>query len=136
LTAAGNPVEGQKKFYAKLAAELIDNVYDGVARRDPRRGGTNNEERTVTMLRNPRTGEIRRGLDLHLTPTKRKRKVGEVETNHTYQGHCCATGCKKKSQLICSGCDENSAIPKQIFICDPRKKPECWETHVATCHQY
>jgi hypothetical protein len=82
VTTLGNPIEEQKRFYAILAAELIENQYDGMATR----GGGGDpppKDRTITMLRNPRTGEIRRGLDLHLISTKRKCKVaGRVTLTH------------------------------------------------------
>jgi hypothetical protein len=87
------------------------------------------------MLRNPKTGGIHRGLDLHLTPTKCKRKTNGDLTRHTFQGHC-NVGCDGKSLLICSGCDENENVEKDLFICDPRKKSACWESHVEKFHRY
>jgi hypothetical protein len=138
VTTLGNPIEEQKKFYAILAAELIDNVFDGVSTQGVNPGGGDPppEDRTITLLRNPRTGEIRRALDLHLTPTKRKHKTNDVLTSHTFQGRCNVVGCNGKLMLICSGCDENENVEKDVFICDPRKKSACWESHVEEFHRY
>lgn len=63
----GNPIEMQKAFYAHLAAEPIFNNYDGVKRRN--QSGENESE---AAIRNPTTGEIRRGLGIHLAKTKRR----------------------------------------------------------------
>lgn len=127
----GNPKETQKDFYGHLAAELIDNKYDGVQRRVIAAGeGTESGE--LVDVRNPRTGEIRRGLDIHLTPTKRKRITNGVETKHAYQGRC--NVCQKKTMLICSCCDDDSNIKNDVYICDPRGGTKCWPFHITSKH--
>jgi hypothetical protein len=83
VMTVGNPIKEQKRSYAILVAYFIDfNQYDGMATRGGR-GDPPPEDRTITMLRNPRTGQIRRGLDPHLTPTKRKHGGG-WEGNKTH----------------------------------------------------
>ena len=83
-TNEGEAKETQKAFYAHLAAELIDNQYDGIR---IQRNATE-ESPELNNIRNPRTGEVRMGLDIHLTPTKRQRKCNGDFTTHKYAGRC------------------------------------------------
>jgi hypothetical protein len=72
MDAQGNAVEKHKQYYAHLAAELIDNDFDGVRRRS-NNATPDSQPQVETILRNPRTGEVRHGLDIHLTPTGKVR---------------------------------------------------------------
>ena len=126
----GTLKETQKDFYGHLAAELIDNVYDGIRRRNAAGEASGSGE--VMNVRNPRTGEIRRGLDIHLTPTKRRRITDGVLTKHAYQGRCSV--CGKKSMLICSSCDDDPTIRKDCYICDPKNGTSCWPDHLSCKH--
>jgi hypothetical protein len=40
----------------------------------------------------------------------------------------------KKSSLICSGCDDNPEVQKEVYICDPSKRPDCWQAHGTEVH--
>jgi hypothetical protein len=124
----GNPVETQKAFYAHLAAELIDNNYDGVQRRN--QSGENTSE---AAIRDPTTGEIRRGLGIHLAKTKRRRITNGKTTKHLYQGRC--NECKvMKTSYVCSACEDDPDKTKDVFICQPEGGMVCWEDHIAKCH--
>jgi hypothetical protein len=54
LDKEGQPIEAQKKFYAHLAAELIDNNYDGASTCQQARADKIDEPRQ--LLLHPRTG--------------------------------------------------------------------------------
>jgi hypothetical protein len=111
-----------------LAAELIDNNYNGIKRRS--RGGESTSE---AAIRDPNTGEIRRGLGIHLAKTKRRRILNGKTTNHLYQGRC--NECKTmKSAYICSACLDDPDNPKNVFICEPEKGKVCWEDHISKFH--
>jgi hypothetical protein len=80
----------QRSFYEKLVNQLIDNQYDYVSMRDP-----------CTSLVDAKQ-ILRSGRDVHLTPTKKRRKTKDgVTLIFAEQGRC--TVCKsKKSTYICS----------------------------------
>jgi hypothetical protein len=126
----GQCIETQKKFYAHLAAELIDNNYDGVSTR--RRARADELEEPRQLLLHPRTGELRRGIDLHLTPTKRRRVIRGNRTNYTFQGRCYL--CKQKTMLVCSGCEDDETIAHDVYICDPVRGRMCWGEHTRDVH--
>ena len=94
--------EKQQDYYALLAEELIDNTFDrsGVPCSARRRGrvsdGTDNAESPSDLI-NPRSGQARAGIDIHLSPTKRSRKVDGVATNQCAQGRCRV--CQKKTSI-------------------------------------
>jgi Transposase IS4 len=105
-----SPSESQNEFYGHLAAELIDNTYDHVA--GPRRidtqrldGSVSRRPDTISLsdgstisgmtpnhlpgLFDVNTNRPRAGIDLHVTPTtkKRKNRQGE-EISGKKQGRC------------------------------------------------
>jgi hypothetical protein len=108
---SGRPTETQKEFYGDLAAELIDNNYDGgrIEQQNHAQRSTNNEAPPVQVV-NPRTGEIRQGVDLHLTPTKHKRMDHGVATKLRYQG--CCVRCGAKTTWCCSGYEDDEEVKK------------------------
>jgi hypothetical protein len=127
---SGQAKENQKTFYAHLAAELIDNQYDGVRRR---RNATGESPELFCNIRNPRTGEILMGLDIHLTPTKRQRKCNGDLTTHRYPGRCIE--CKTfKTIQVCSACDDDPSIKKEAYICNPKRERDCWDKHISGAH--
>jgi hypothetical protein len=68
----------------------------------------------VINMRHPRTNEIRRGVDLHLIPTKCRCIINGKPTRYTYQGHC--VKCWKKAMNVCSGCEDDPDHPHDTFI--------------------
>ena len=125
-----NPIETQKEFYAHLAAELIDNNYDGINRRN--QSGESTSE-AATIIRDANTGEIRRGVGIHLAKAKRRRITNGICTKHVYQGRC--NECKRmKTSFICSACEDDPDKTKDVFICQPEGGMTCWEDHIAKYH--
>jgi Transposase IS4 len=116
FTASGAPTETQSEFYGQLAAELIDNTYDQVA--VPRRSDTQRSVGSVAHcpdtislsdsssvsgmtpnnlvgLFDVNTNRPRSGIDLHITPTtkKRKNRHGD-EISGKKQGRCVVCSAK------------------------------------------
>jgi hypothetical protein len=77
--------DSQKNFYAVLAKELIENTYDSVnvrGRRNPGQPGM-----SPTLFERA-SGDPRAGCYAHLTPTKKRKRTGGVETPFSHQGRC------------------------------------------------
>ena len=108
--------EPEKQFYENLAEELIDNEFDGrVTRSSPSRNSVTGGD-----------GRIRRGVHIHLTPTKKRRKN---KPNQLAQGRCKI--CGNKSSNMCSLCQDNG---KSVFLCDTRSGRSCFATHIENTH--
>jgi hypothetical protein len=122
--------ETQKQFYARLAAELIDNRYDVV------RGGSRQasqppvEEYSPVIDRN--TGEVQSGVGARLTPTKKRQKdkYGNLKP-YALQGRCkvCSVG---RTTYECSLCRDNHV--NNPWICYTKNGSRCYATHLAQCH--
>jgi hypothetical protein len=133
MNALSEVPEVQKRYYANLAADLIDNEYDTVGggrkRNDP------NDITTDTLhssIYNHNTNECRRGVGNHLTPTKRCRITDHKLTTHEFPGHCMV--CKiNKSILECSECVDNPNGRRDFYICDTKKR-DCFEIHILSHH--
>jgi hypothetical protein len=134
----GNPYETQKEFYGYLAAELIDNTFDVVLARSRNSPSSTSlsypdEKQGISAaVMCSVTGAARCGLDIHLTPTKRKRKNREgVETSFSFQGRCRVCGLKTKYE--CSACKDE--IPtQQQWICHSSTERMCFPTHLQRVH--
>jgi hypothetical protein len=135
-TRTSNDGESQQQFYNYLAEELIDNTYDDGS--VTRNRGTNGSNASPELL-NRRTGSGRSGLQVHLTPTKRKRRrmTGEV-TNHSMQGRCRVCGMKTK--YVCSSCDDEAAEASTeqnaptMWLCHSETGRLCFPEHVTDNH--
>ncbi|KAG7344517.1 transposase IS4 [Nitzschia inconspicua] len=137
--------ETQSEFHSWLAEELIDNSYDkGPIRRST---GSVTEASPPQHLFDSRTGAGRSGIQAHLTPTKRKRKVkGVIMQKQFYQGQCvvCASkfkGQKRKgfkSSFLCSICNDESldstAAESKVWLCHSKYGRNCFAEHMAACH--
>ena len=127
----GEPTENQKQFYSRMATELIDNSYDRVA--EARRRSGNGSPTEVDLL-DPTTNLPRSGLDIHLTPTKRKRKNLEGEfTNRSFQGRCME--CKQKTRFQCSRCKDDSIEKDRGWLCSTWKGKMCFVEHLEKHHK-
>lgn len=133
--------ETQKDFYSYLAAELIDNTYDNRARRER----YNQNEPTTppstfnnvfSPLIDPRTGLARSGVDIHLTPTTKKRKNQRGEkTNHSFQGRCKVCHVNKTTHE-CSLCKDDIDNADGCWICHTSTKRQCFIIHCNDVHPY
>ncbi|KAG7374563.1 PB1 domain containing protein [Nitzschia inconspicua] len=98
-------------------------------------------------LYDPRTGAGRSGIEAHLTPTKRKRKVkGVVMEKQFHQGWCvvCASKYKGKrrkgfkTSFLCSRCNDEAseagAAESQVWLCHSKYGRNCFAEHMAACH--
>jgi hypothetical protein len=131
---SGKPIETQKAFYGHLAAEIIDNNYNG-GQIDQRINNQrfNRDDLPPAQVINPQTGEIRRGVDLHLTPTNRRQVDHGVVTNQRYPG--CCINCGTKTAWCCSGCKDDEEVTKYIFLCEPLANKTCWTDHLLGKHR-
>ena len=122
--------ESQKEFYEKLAEEMIDNTLDEVATR----GGAQRARERAAVSGNDiidERGNVKCGFDIHLTPTREKRKRRDgSETAYTFQGHCCV--CKKKTIHVCSGCQDRGIYK---YVCHPKTKRRCFHEHITVAHE-
>ena len=79
-------------------------------------------------------GSIRSGLGIHLTPTKKKRKVKGKEVTQLKQGFCKV--CKRKTKYTCSKCEElQENEEKETFICHPSTNRDCFFQHIQQVHE-
>jgi hypothetical protein len=119
--------EKQKEFYSFLSEELIDNSYDSGGRRS--RGNTPDKgPRLVTT--------DGRGVEAHLSPTKRRRIEKGVATNGLFQGQCRV--CKKKTVFICSACKAGNGDGlnhgKDHWLCMNKQGQTCFIQHLSDKH--
>ena len=128
----------QTDFYIKLSEELIDNNYEEVARRRRRireeEHGSDNDSVNDDLPVLSRTGHVRAGVHIHLTPTKRmrKKKDGSVMTDRL-QGRCMI--CQKKTTYLCSECiDVDNECGKTPWLCHTKHGQECFACHYDFVH--
>ena len=127
----GKAYETQQDFYVHLSEELIDNTHDDVGRnrRMSRVGGDD----IVPVKLITETGDIRCGIDIHLTPTKKRRKQRYgTPTKFLYQGNCRV--CRKKTVHVCSKCEDDIHIQKDMWICHSKTRRQCFSTHIDSEH--
>ncbi len=133
FTACTQASESQKEFYTLLSEELIDNTYDYEGQR-PRRTA-NDSSASPTLA--PGTGVPRGGVNSHITPTKKRRKIKGEVSSYLKQGRC--TECSIKTTSCCSDCvdamasmDESS--PKAAWICTTKDGKLCYANHMRRSH--
>jgi hypothetical protein len=110
--------DSQKNFYTVLAKELIDSTYDSVnvrGRRNPGQPGM-----SPTLFKRA-SGDPRAGCYAHLTPTKKRKRTGGVETPFYLQGRCRV--CKGTlTTFVCLLCmDENPDNEAWVLLHQERK---------------
>ena len=131
----GDEVESQDEFYGYLAEELIDNSYDTTGTRGRQGcgvGGQSSARGWDSTLVDRRTGMTRCGTDLHLTPTKRRRRSRGVEMpRQAFQRDCrvCKT---RKSKFICSTCFDEKNL--EVSLCHSETGRNCFALHVDKFH--
>ena len=107
--------ETQAGFYDYLAEEMIDNTYDRFIMRSTegrRRTIVDSDDKTFDDD-NPLFGRINGapicGIDLHVTPTKKRgKKRDETETQYSLQGECKVF--RTKTTHVCSDCADTDAV--------------------------
>jgi hypothetical protein len=122
--------ETQGDFHSQLVAELIDNTYDqvGAVRRSLGSSSGSRRPDTISLLDaslvsnitsalfNDSANRPHSGLDLHITPTSKKRKnrEGEVVTGKK-QSRCLV--CSKKTSYLCSWCSDRYPNEEVGWVC-------------------
>jgi hypothetical protein len=137
-----------------LAAELIDNTYDQVAaprRSDTQRpvGSVARRPDTISLsdgssvsgmtpnnlvgLFDVNTNRPRSGIDLHITPTtkKRKNRHGDVVSGKK-QGRCVV--CSAKTSFLCSQCRDDHPEENCGWVCHTQKGQLCFSMHAYNAH--
>jgi hypothetical protein len=129
----GRKRETQQEFYSGLLKEMIENTLDNVLR--PR----NNvevavpPEADVPGLNDPATGRARSGIQIHITPTRLKRKKADgTITNQALQGRC--RHCQAKTKWCCSACLDDPDCTHNGWICHTSTQRRCFPTHVVDIH--
>jgi hypothetical protein len=135
FSACTDAQETQKEFYTLLAEELIDNTYAdegfNARRRQPVRGAHG----SPTLANG--TGVPRGGVQSHITPTKKKRKLKGVVSSYLRQGRC--TQCSTKTTSCCSDCVDAMEVcdnnaPRTAWICNTKDGKLCYATHMRKSH--
>ena len=128
----GGPRETQKEFYSLLAEELIDNTYDYIGGQR-RRVATPPAGAVDNAAIDQRTGAPRSGTDVHLTPTKRKRKnqMGQP-TRNSFQGRCSI--CQQKTIYQCSKCKDEQDDKDVGWLCHTASLRMCFPQHLCKVH--
>ena len=81
------------------------------------------------------TGQPRAGINAHLTPTKKNRRVnGTLSNRHAKQWYC--KECKRKTKYMCSECWDMSDAGegKEIWLCHTQLGRSCFAKHMDSSH--
>jgi hypothetical protein len=136
-TPQGGSVETQQSFYGGLATELIDNKY-GTRPHGSSTSPSSVAAAVAAALDDTEEERPTSGISVHLTPSKRKRKVNGEKSTNTMQGRCkvCKTN---KTTFICSACSKEPA--STFWLCHNRNgnracfREHCREHHADLCQQ-
>jgi hypothetical protein len=93
----------------------------------------NNVAGRVTGLFDATTNRPRSSIDLHLTPTtkKRKNRHGDVISGKK-QGRCMV--CSTKTSFLCSQCRDDDLEEKCGWVCHTQNGKHCFSDHVYNKH--
>ena len=138
LNEDGTRHENQKEFYSALIVELIDNTCDMAIGAAIGALGTPRAVRhravDAAMIDEntgaPRSGN---GNGAYLSPTKRKRIVRGVETNHAHQGYCRI--CRAKTRFQCNICKYSADIDDDGWLCHSDTTRDCFAQHCGQKHE-
>ena len=125
----------QRELYLRLSEELIDNTHGRIFARNnrPCKGLEEDDVDTHGGLITC-DGSVRSGLGIHLTPTKKKRKLHGKTTPYLKQGYCKV--CKRKTKYVCSLCDHvHDNDGKKTFICHTSTGQDCFLKHIQMKHR-
>jgi len=114
--------ETENDFYTLLADEMITNTLDEGRRMRNRYGSPTNESPTRLIGTD---GRINSGIGVHLTPTRKRRKMGGEVTKFLSQDWC--PECKDyKTTYVCSICN--------IPFCHTKTGRMCFSNHIDEVH--
>lgn len=129
----------QRKFFSKLAEQLIDNdqendrgkLFKDMGSKDETTASSSVEWDTTV----PQSLDEKRphGIGIHLIPVKDK----NPKTGFTAQNRCRAIGCRRQVTLECSFCYESYSQGEkgsfQFYCCKP-DKTDHWNRHMEDFH--
>ena len=124
--------ETQAEFYLALAEEMIDNTYDQPNSARTKQSGYESPRQS---LFHHSTGMEISGINAHLTPTKKKRKLkNRNSTKNAKQGYCYE--CGRKTIWNFSQCldDKDDPEAKDIWMCHTKTGRNCFADHTEVCH--
>ena len=119
----------------RLLEELIDNTHGQIFARNirPFRGLQEDDFDSNGGLLGC-DGSVHSGLGIHLTPTKKNRKLHGKITTYLKQGYC--NVCKRKTKYICSLCDHvHDNDGNETFICHTSTGRDCFLKHIQMKHR-
>ena len=81
-------------------------------------------------------GRVSSGTGVHLTPTKKRRRVRGQLTNFLMQDWCsdCFGGKVFKTTYVCSECRDVDGCAKNLAFCHPKTGRLCFREHVENVH--
>ena len=124
--------ETQQQFYSSLLVEMIENKLDDDVRETRNAATAQVPMPTIPGLVDRATGRVRSGIDLHLTPTRiRKRRSDGTYTNFAFQGRCQV--CHSRTTSCCSMCVADPDCPNDGWLCHTKSKP-CFLHHASIAH--
>ena len=118
----------QDEFYKRLAHGLIRNSFDSVGLRSRSGPGLGPRGRDFDG-----EGGASGGVDVHLTPTKRrKKKKGSSGkyTKYSFQGRC--TECNKCTTYVCSTCGSGE---RPVWLCSTKQGRDCFKQNANEVHR-
>jgi predicted RNA-binding Zn-ribbon protein involved in translation (DUF1610 family) len=126
--------ETENVFYEYLAEELIENEYDfNIQTRNRRRREGEHSSPMASPNAVGHDGSPKSGLGVYLTPTKKRRKLGNgAVTKSAAQFKC--NVCHLKTMYECNGCRELGTDAKAVFLCHSKTGRDCFAKHTATHH--
>ena len=124
-------------FYTKLAEEMIGNTLDQAQRTRARTSPIRDASGPPSTLHTS-DGRVSSGVGVHLTPTKKRRKIHGKMTNYMQQDWC--SDCigveetKYKTTYVCSVCRDIDGKSKNVAFCHPKTRRLCFRDHVEKEH--
>ena len=129
----------QADFYNYVSEEMIDNTYDRfmISSEEGRRRTIDDSDDKTFDNDKPLFGRIngapRYGIDLHMAPTKKRRKNRYgAENQYLLQGKCKVFW--KKTTHLCSDCADTDAVKNKIWVYHPKTNHYCVSQHVHSTH--
>ena len=115
----------QRQFYETLATQLIDNTFDG---HNLRYNGSLNGTAKVQDFESSLT----RGIGIHLTPTRERRKSKDGKVSSFVMQRKCRICKTKKTTHLCSACMACGGTT--VWLCRGSCGRSCFLDHLKNVH--
>ena len=122
-------------FYSKLVEQMICNDIDTLITTRGR-ANCNAIATGPPSILDTIDGRVSSGTGVHLTPTKKRRRVRGQLTNFLMQDWCsdCFGGKAFKTTYVCSECRDVDGCAKNLSFCHPKTGRLCLREHVENIH--